>query len=98
MRVTLDHVNNLQNLQGTPQTRTVPGDNSFGEVLKDALNNTNDLQIKADQAVNNYVAGTHDNLHEVMIAAEEAKLSLQLLVQVRNKIIEAYQEIARMQI
>lgn len=95
MRISLDH---LQNMPGTPQTRVVPKDKSFGEVLKETVNSTNDLQIKADQTINNYVAGNHDNLHEVMITAEEAKLSLQLLVQVRNKIIEAYQEIARMQI
>lgn len=97
MRISLDHLN-LQNMQGTPQTRAVPKGDSFGEVLRDVVNNTNDLQVKADQSINNYVAGNHDNLHEVMITAEEAKLSLQLLVQVRNKIIEAYQEIARMQI
>lgn len=97
MRIGLDHLN-LQNMQGTPQARVAPKENSFGEVLKEAVNNTNHLQIKADQSINDYVAGNHDNLHEVMITAEEAKLSLQLLQQVRNKIIEAYQEIARMQI
>ena len=97
MRISLDHLN-LQNMQGTPQAPVVPKDKSFGEVLKEAVNNTNDLQIKADQTINDYVAGNHDNLHEVMITAEEAKLSLQLLLQVRNKIVEAYQEIARMQI
>ncbi|MDN5346743.1 MAG: flagellar hook-basal body complex protein FliE [Clostridia bacterium] len=71
---------------------------SFKEVLGKYLEEINFLQQRADSLSQHYLAGQVEDLHQVMLAAEQANLALQLAVQVRNKIIEAYQEIARMQI
>lgn len=71
---------------------------SFAQHLKEAVDNVNKLQINADIETQKLVAGEAENLHQVLIATEEAKIALELTVQVRNKIIEAYQEISRMQI
>jgi len=70
----------------------------FLDVLNDAVKKLDDLQKEADALTLQYLAGEIDRIHEVVIAAERASLALQLAVQIRNKVIEAYQEISRMQI
>ena len=70
----------------------------FGEVLRDALNNVNTLQKNAEQASMNLAAGRVDDVAQVAIATEKASLALQLTVQVRNKVLDAYQEVMRMQV
>lgn len=71
---------------------------SFGQVLQQKLQEVNELQLKADKLTEQYLAGEPVELHDVMLAAQEAQLALQLTVQIRNKIVEAYQEVSRMQI
>lgn len=80
-----------------PETKNAAGQ-EFGEAFKDAFDEANKLQKAADQAAESYLSGETDNLHQVMLAAEKADLALQLTVQMRNKIVEAYQEISRMRI
>jgi len=71
---------------------------TFGELLKEKLLEVNRLQVEANELTNQFMAGEPIDLHTVMIAAEKANLALQLTVQIRNKLLEAYQEISRMQI
>lgn len=71
---------------------------SFSEFLSDAINKTNDLQLQADNIADDFAAGRTDNIHEVMIAAEKADVALQFTMQIRTKILDAYNEIMRMQI
>lgn len=71
---------------------------NFTEIISEKLDNLNDLQIKADESTEQLIMGEADNIHEVLINNEEAMLALELTMQVRNKIVEAYQEIMRMQI
>lgn len=70
----------------------------FADQLKDAINSTNEAQVKADQAVEQLHSGQEGNLHEVMIALEKADISMRLFVQLRNKAVDAYQEIMRMNV
>jgi flagellar hook-basal body complex protein FliE len=70
----------------------------FAAVLKGSLTEVNQLQKKADAAITALASGEKANLHETMIAMEQADLSFRLMMQVRNKIIEAYQEIMRVQV
>lgn len=71
---------------------------SFAETLKSSIGQVNRLQLETDTAIQNLVSGNEKDVHEVMVAMEKASISLELLVQVRNKIIAAYDEIKRMQI
>lgn len=75
-----------------------PTETSFGEMLTQAISETNQAQINADQAATDLSTGRSDNLHEVMLAMEEADISMRMLVQMRNKVVDAYQEIIRMQV
>jgi len=71
-------------------------DLSFAQLLARQLDKVNAAQIKADEITKQFLAGNLQDVHQVMIAAQEAKITLQLAVEIRNKIIEAYQEISRM--
>lgn len=70
----------------------------FVDYLKDALNKTNSLQLDSEKVTNDFAVGKTDNIHQVMIAAEKADVALQFTMQIRNKILDAYNEIMRIQI
>jgi flagellar hook-basal body complex protein FliE len=71
---------------------------SFGNYLKNALDNVNQLQLDSQQIGVDFAAGKTDNIHEVMLAGEKADIAMQLTMQIRNKVLDAYNEIMRMQI
>lgn len=71
---------------------------SFADFLKNNLNKVNDLQREADSLTKKMIVGDNVDLHQVMIATEKAEIAMQLTLQIRNKLIEAYQELSRMQI
>jgi flagellar hook-basal body complex protein FliE len=71
---------------------------SFAATLKDAVGAVNQAHKEADIKMQELATGKSQNIHETMIAAEKADIALRLMVQVRNKMIEAYQEIMRMQV
>jgi flagellar hook-basal body complex protein FliE len=62
------------------------------------LQKVNDKQINSEHLLQDLASGKTDNIHHVMLSLGDAKLSLQLLVQVRNKLLEGYQDILRMQV
>ncbi len=71
---------------------------SFGSVLKDAIQDINKLQNDADKAIANVQLEDAGSIHEAMIALEKAGISFQVMMQVRNKILDAYQEVMRMSV
>jgi flagellar hook-basal body complex protein FliE len=71
---------------------------SFGQVLKDSLAQVNSLQHEADGAIQSLATGGGATLHDTMLAVQKAELSFKLMMQVRNKIVEAYQEVLRMSV
>jgi len=73
-------------------------DKSFSDTLKDAINSVNQLQVQSDKSIQNLASGKTDNIAEVMVAAEKADIALKVMVQVRNKMIDAYQDIMKMQV
>ncbi|OUS29798.1 flagellar hook-basal body complex protein FliE [Gammaproteobacteria bacterium 45_16_T64] len=70
----------------------------FEQWLGNEIANTNTNIINAENAVQNYVVGETDNLHQVMISISKAQTSLELTAQVRNRLVEGFQEIMRMSI
>ncbi|MGE4543834.1 MAG: flagellar hook-basal body complex protein FliE [Pedobacter sp.] len=79
-------------------TQTQKSGSSFGDMLSGAIEAVNKTQIQADQAIEKLQTGESRNIHEVMISMEKAGISMRLMVQMRNKVLEAYQEVMRMQI
>lgn len=70
----------------------------FGDMLTSMMEKVSEKQNSGDQAIEKLQSGEAKHLHEVMIAVEEADISLRMLVQMRNKALTAYEEIMRMQI
>jgi flagellar hook-basal body complex protein FliE len=82
----------LQRLDGL-----APADGSFGDALRDALGEVSQLQDTARDAIGAFLRGEPVELHEVMAATEEAGIALELLIEVRNKLLEAYRSVINMQ-
>ena len=78
--------------------KTAPTKTSFGEIIQQSIAEVNQLQGEADDAVQKLQTGDNKDIHGTLIALEKADISFQLLMQIRNKVIAAYQEIMRMQI
>lgn len=71
---------------------------SFSNVLSRLVEGVNEKQMAAGEAVRGMIGGQDVSLHQAMIAMEEASVSFQLMVEVRNKLLESYQELMRMQV
>ena len=71
---------------------------SFGSMLTDSLKQVNRLQVEADSSINDLATGKQTDIHQTMIAMEKASISFELLMQIRNKVISAYDRIMRMPI
>ncbi len=81
------------NVQPTRKSGT-----DFKKILENAINKVNDTVNNAENLSNDFATGKTSDIHSVIIAAEKADIMLQLTTEVRNKIVEAYREIMRMQI
>lgn len=71
---------------------------TFGNMLSKTINQVNQAQNNSDTAITELHTGSAKNLHDVMIATEEADIAIRMLVQMRNKALDAYNEIMRLQI
>lgn len=69
---------------------------SFKQTLTDAISDVNNIQKKSDILIQKLATGETKNIPEVMIAVEKADIAMKLMTQVRNKIIDAYQEVIKM--
>lgn len=81
-----------------PDKQTAPATSGFARTLESMLTKVNEQQVAGDMAIQNMQTGDASHLHDVMIAVDEADVSLRMLVQIRNKALTAYEEIMRMQI
>ena len=73
------------------------GGASFADTLKNALGEVSDLQNDAQDAIGAFLRGEPIEIHEVMAAAEEAGIALEMLIEIRNKLTEAYRTVSQMQ-
>lgn len=92
----------LQTAGTLPQEKTRSGGfregNQFADVLGNMIEKTNNIQQEAELSARKFAVGESEGVHDTMIALEKADLSFRLLMQVRNKVMDAYQELTRMQI
>ncbi|WP_424765796.1 flagellar hook-basal body complex protein FliE [Paenibacillus sp. sgz302251] len=97
--MSLGQINPTQLTQSKPIQEATPAEltQSFGQFLESAINNVNAQEKNVQNLNTQFLVGEVD-VTKVLIASEQASLNLQLTTQVRNKVIEAYQEIMRMQV
>lgn len=82
---------------GSPAAEA-PTQPSFGDLLKDFAGDVNSLQGKAATSIDMLVTGQATDVHQVMVAVEEAGIALDLMLEIRNRVLEGYQELIRMQV
>jgi len=82
----------------TPLAGNDPAQKTFADTLKEAVGTVNHLQLDSDKKMQELATGKTTNIPEVMMAAEKADIALRMMVQVRNKMIEAYQDVMKMQV
>jgi flagellar hook-basal body complex protein FliE len=82
----------------TPAGTDAPEGSSFGKFLQDSISQVQTLQKDADKAIESLATGGPATLHDTMLALQKADLSFRLMMQVRNKIVEAYHEVLRMSV
>jgi len=81
--------------QGLSKPQETP---SFGDFLKEAVDQVNELQNQSDLQIRNFMSGKGTDIHSVMLAVNKADISFQMMLQVRNRLVQAYQDIMRMQV
>lgn len=84
--------------KSTPTPTPYEAQKSFTSVLKKSIENLNQSQIQSDIMTEKLARGENVDLHQVMIASQKASITMQATLEVRNKVIEAYQEMMRMQV
>ena len=87
---------NFSKIDGTAKTEKTVA--SFSDALKESINKVGELEKEANQQTESLVKTQGQDIHNTMIAIEKADLSFQLMMQIRNKIINAYEEIMRLQV
>jgi flagellar hook-basal body complex protein FliE len=90
-------ISGLQGVSGNQKISNNDGFGKFKEMFDQALNDVSKMQVESDQTTQDFALGKTDNIHHVMITAEKANIALQFTMQIRNKALEAYNEIMRMQ-
>ncbi|MDJ0782913.1 MAG: flagellar hook-basal body complex protein FliE [Desulfosarcinaceae bacterium] len=80
-----------------PEANPAAEASSFGNLLQSTFDQVNELQLKGDEAVRQMVSGENTDIHNTMITLQKAEVSFELMVQVRNKIVAAYDQIKNMQ-
>lgn len=95
-------INALQQMQTLKDRATTPlrpsgaqSEVSFQEMMKQYLNEANNMQVQADQDIRKMIAGEEIDAHKVMMAVEKANLSFELVMEIRNKMLDAYREIIK---
>ena len=85
-------------VQPGAQSVPMPGSLTFKEVAKDFLSDTNRAQLQADRLITKGISGEVNDVHTVMVAVSKAETSLRLMLEIRNRLMSAYQEVMRMQV
>ncbi|RBN35067.1 flagellar hook-basal body complex protein FliE [Lawsonia intracellularis] len=78
-----------------PQSK--PVEKSFADTFKDSLSNVNEMQTTKSQMIQSFASGETQNVHELMITLQKAGLAINMTSAVRNKVLEAYKELSRLQ-
>ncbi len=80
-----------------PEVKKTPAA-EFGNLLTDFIGDVNKAQMDASKSAQNFINGEGIEIHDVMIAGEKAKTSLELLMEIRNKTVDMYRELTRISV
>lgn len=98
MPSTIDTISSLTNKSNATVAKTDATSGDFSKILKDSIEEINDSQVKGDKAMADLATGEVKDLHQAAIAINKAETSMKMMLEIRNKALSAYKEIARTQI
>lgn len=96
--ISLNTLASSYRLQGNSILNNDNNGNGFGKMLENSIANIDSYQKNFENKMVSFIKGDEKEIHNVMIAMQEAKLSMQLAIEIRNKMVDAYQELSRIQI
>ena len=73
------------------------GGKEFGDLFNDAVGQVEQYRVKAEESANRFMSGEPEEIHQVILAGQRAEIAFETFLQVRNKVVQAYQEVMRMQ-
>lgn len=94
----VNHANHVLKKEHSNTNTPYEAQRDFASVLKESMNKVNETQVTSDDLTTKLVNGEDVELHSVMIASQKASVTMQATLEVRNKVVEAYQEMMRMSI
>ena len=86
-----------QSIKGNSFDKPVPASTAFADTLKTSLSKVNELQQDKKAMITSFASGEQQNVHELMISLQKAGLAMNMTSAIRNKALDAYRELARMQ-
>ncbi|MEZ7934954.1 MAG: flagellar hook-basal body complex protein FliE [Sulfurospirillum sp.] len=98
MPSTINTISSLTNKSNATVAKSEASNGDFSKILKDSIEEINDSQVKGDKAMADLATGEVKDLHQAAIAINKAETSMKMMLEVRNKALSAYKEIARTQI
>ena len=94
----LSRNNGLEIPAKLPDLEGKAGGKDFSAFLKESVEKVNQLQLEANEAINSIAAGESDDIHNTMIAIQKADVSFRMMMEIRKKLVEAYEQVMRMQV
>ena len=88
-------VKELDGISPTPESK---GFKTFGDFLSNSINEVNKLQNQANESIQKLVTGENKNIHETMLRVEQAEIAFKTMNQIRQKVLDAYREVMKMQV
>lgn len=98
MPSSIDKISLLSKVANPTVDKTEASNTDFSKILKESLEEVNDVQVKGDRAMADIATGEVKDLHQAAIAINKAETSMKMMLEIRNKALSAYKEIARTQI
>lgn len=98
MASTIDTISSLTNKANTTVNKADASNGDFSKILQESMAEINDSQVKGDKAMADIATGEVKDLHQAAIAINKAETSMKMMLEIRNKALSAYKEIARTQI
>lgn len=94
----INSIGSIPPVGGLEKTQAAPGAKEFGDMFNEAIGRVDQYRVKAEEWANGFMAGENEEIHQVILAGQRAEIAFETFLQVRNKVVQAYQEVMRMQL
>ena len=94
---TINGINGIAGVAPLREAAQAQASKEFGKIFEDAVGSVEQYRVKAEDMANGFMNGETEEIHQVILAGQRAEIAFETFLQVRNKVVQAYQEVMRMQ-